>query len=106
GVPQGALAPVSVAGLSSQANATENVELRGNLQADAPLIGPFDATSFDPAYATTNFPTSVRVFDSLGKAHDVFAFFTRTGSNTWSVNFGVDDGEVGGTPGDLNILST
>jgi flagellar hook protein FlgE len=108
GVPQGALAPVSVAGLASQANATENVTLRGNLQADAPVIGPFDATSFDSAYQTTNFPTSVRVFDSLGKPHDIFAFFTRTATqNTWTVNFGIDDGEVsGGTPGDLNVLST
>src|SRR5213593_3032157 len=93
GTPTGGVTDVSIAGLSSAAKATTKASLAGNLQADVPLKGPFDGTSFQSAYDTSNFQHDVRVFDSLGKAHDVTVFFTRTGDNTWAMNIGADDGD-------------
>jgi flagellar hook protein FlgE len=61
--------------------------------------------TFTNAFAATNFPTSVRVFDSLGAAHDVSVFFKKTGANTWDVHMGVDAGETGGTAGNLQLVN-
>src|SRR5207237_3129794 len=105
GTTAGGIQDISVAGLASQARATTTSTLKGNLQSDAPLVtGGFDPTSFQTAFATSNFSTSVRTFDSLGKAHDVSVFFTRTGTNAWDVHYGVDAGDTGGTPGALHIV--
>jgi flagellar hook protein FlgE len=108
GATTGNLQPVSLAGIASEAQATTSVELRGNLQADAAI----DATAFNTvtptfanAFDASNFPTSVRVFDSLGAAHDMSVFFKKTSANAWSVYMGVDAGETGGTPGNLQLLN-
>lgn len=105
GTAVGAPSDITVTGASSQPLATTLIELKSNLRADSPLIngGVFDPTSFDSAYATSNFTTSIKVFDSLGAQHTVNLFFTRTGDNTWNYNIGVDAGETGGTPGDLDV---
>jgi flagellar hook protein FlgE len=98
---------IAVTGASSQPLATTGVQLKSNLRADAELIaGGFDATTFDTAYATSNFTTSINVFDSLGSKHTMNFFFTRTGDNAWDYNVGVDAGDTGGTPGDMQILGT
>ena len=104
--PAGGLGDVTVAGLNSQARATTNALLRGNLQSDATLKGPFNPASFQTAHATSNYATSVHIFDSLGQGHDLSIFFTRTGTNAWDLNIGVDAADTGGTPGDLQILSS
>jgi flagellar hook protein FlgE len=107
GTPTGNLQDVSIFGLSSAAKATTTVALAGNLEATAPLAGPFDGTSFQTAYATSNFQHAVRVFDSRGSAHDLTVFFTRTGDNTWALNVAADDGDFsGGTKGNLRLLSS
>jgi len=107
GTTAGGVQDISVAGLSSQAKPTTTTTLKGNLQSDAPIVaGGFDPTSFQTAFASSNFSTSVRVFDSLGKAHDLSVFFTRSGTNAWNVNYGVDAGDTGGTPGALQIVGT
>ncbi len=100
--PVGAPTNITVTGASSQPVPTTSISLKSNLRADSELIaGGFDATSFDSAYATSNFTTSINVFDSLGAKHTLNLFFTRTGANTWDYNVGVDAGDVGGTPGTL-----
>jgi len=37
--------------------------------------GVFDSTNFDSAFATSNFTTSMNVFDSLGARHTLNFFF-------------------------------
>ena len=109
GTAAGAPGDITVTGASSQPLATTAIALKSNLRADSPLIngGVFDQTSFDTAYATSNFTTSIKVFDSLGDQHTVNLFFTRTGDNAWSYNVGVDQGEIsGGTPGNLEIIGS
>jgi len=104
-LPVGAPTDIELTGASSQPRATTLVELKANLRADAPLItGGFDGTDFDSAFATSNFTNSIDVFDSLGARHTIHFFFTRTAANAWEYNVGVDDGEIGGTDGDLTVL--
>jgi flagellar hook protein FlgE len=104
-LPVGAPSDIEVTGSSSQPRPTTLVEMKANLRADAPLItGGFDNTDFDSAFATSNFTTSIDVFDSLGARHTLHYFFTRTAANAWDYNVGVDDGELGGTAGDLAVL--
>jgi flagellar hook protein FlgE len=104
-LPVGAPTDINVTGASSQPAATSLVESDANLRADAPLIvGGFDGTDFDSAFGTSNFTNSIDVFDSLGDRHTLNFFFTRTGTNAWEYNIGVDAGETGGTAGDLSVL--
>jgi len=94
--PVGAPTNITVTGASSQPVPTTAISLKSNLRADSELIaGGFDGTTFDTAYATSNFTTSINVFDSLGAKHTLNLFFTRTGDNAWSYNIGVDAGETG-----------
>ncbi len=104
--PAGGIQDVTVAGLASQARATTSATLRGNLQSDDVLKGPFNPATFQSAHATSNYATSVHVFYSLGQGHDLSIFFTRSGTNAWDLNIGVDAADTGGTPGDLQILSS
>ena len=107
GVAVGAPTNITVTGASSPPLATSAVQLKSNLRADAEIIaGGYDPTTFDTAYASSNFTTSIKVFDSLGAQHTLNLFFTRTADNAWDYNVGIDAGETGGTPGDLQILGT
>nr|WP_320113760.1 flagellar hook protein FlgE [uncultured Desulfuromonas sp.] len=65
----------------SPANPTTKITLATNLNANDPYIGtagdadsPFDIT--DPA-ATSNYASSVRIFDSLGREHLVTTYFNK-----------------------------
>jgi flagellar hook protein FlgE len=107
--PVGAPQDIQVTGASSQPRATAVLAMRANVQADAPLVngGVFDSTTFDTAFATSNFTTSMNVFDSLGARHTLNFFFTKTTTaNQWSYAVGVDAGETGGTAGDLGIIGS
>ena len=99
---------IAVTSASSQPLATTEAALKANLQADVELVngGTFDGTTFDTAFASSNFTTSLNVFDSLGARHTLNLFFTRTGDNAWAYNVGVDAGETGGTAGDLSIIGS
>jgi flagellar hook protein FlgE len=109
GVAVGAPIDITVTGASSQPLATSSVQLKSNLRADAELIpgGFVDDQTFDTAYATSNFTTSVKIFDSLGAQHTLNLFFTRTDANNWTYKVGIDAGDTdGGTPGALSIVGS
>lgn len=106
GNPVGPLTDISFNGATSQPLPTTEVDLQNNLDASAVVLGGFEATDFETAYATANTTTTVKVFDSLGVSHDVTLFFSKTADNEWELNIGVDAGETGGTAGDLEILGT
>lgn len=60
---------------------TENIDITANLDADAtvPTL-PFDVN--DPS-GTSNFSTSITVYDSLGNAHSMDAYFRKTAANSY-----------------------
>jgi len=103
----GGVTDVDLAGLSSEAKASTTTTLVANLQSDAAIPAPFDEVNpdFQSAFsAQSNYFTNVQIFDSLGKSHNLTLFFSRTDANTWQVHAGVDAGDTGGTPGNLQLL--
>jgi flagellar hook protein FlgE len=84
---------------TSPPRATTEVTIRGNLSAspDEPVNATFDIN--DPEN-TSNFPTTVQVFDSLGNPHDVDVYFNKTGDGTWEWHALMDGASLdGGTQG-------
>ncbi|MEW5847905.1 MAG: flagellar hook protein FlgE [Myxococcota bacterium] len=78
----------------SPPRATSEITLKANLQADAaPPTLPFDPN--DPE-ATSNFNTSVTVYDSLGKAHDVQVYFRKNTDGQWEWHALTDGGGLQG----------
>lgn len=94
----GALGDLQVGSGSVPPVATSEITLRANLQADA--VTP--ALPFDPANPaqTSNFSTSVAVYDSLGISHQVDVYFRNEGGGVWTYQAMTDGGGVtGGTAG-------
>jgi len=77
---------------------TKNMTITANLDSNqaVPLL-PWDPTT---PTTTSNFSTSMKVYDSLGTAHDVDVYMVKTAPNSWDYHAVVDGGQVaGGTPG-------
>ncbi len=77
---------------------TTSVDMHLNLDSSAvPPVNPWDPT--DPQ-ATSNYSTSVTVYDSLGAAHRADVYFVNDGNGNWEWHALVDGGELdGGAPG-------
>jgi flagellar hook protein FlgE len=89
---------------SAQPRATASVTVKANLQADA-VIGPA-FSALDPL-GTSNFSTSMTIYDTLGAAHGVQVFFTKTAAGAWDWNAMTDGaGLTGGTPGTLTPIAS
>lgn len=102
----GDLTPIWVNTTSfTQAGPTGNVNLNTNLNSDAPVItAGFDL--LDPS-GTSNYATSIQVFDSLGSTHLMTTYFTKTADQQWQWNAVVDGGELaGGTSGALSVVGS
>jgi len=71
------------------------VTLYANLNADDDYVGPFDVAN---PTGTSNFYTSVEVYDSLGNSHTVTVYFTKqdpaADPNSWDWNAVVDADEL------------
>jgi flagellar hook protein FlgE len=82
-------------------NATTEVNMSLNLDSGEEIpTAAFDPTDPD----SYNFSTSVTVYDSLGEAHRVDVFFTKTADNSWEYRAYVDSGDLGlaaGTPTEI-----
>jgi flagellar hook protein FlgE len=87
---------------SAQPQATTTIDFKANLKADD-LIKTFDP--LDPVN-TSNFNTTVSIFDTLGAEHKTQVFFTKTAAGAWTWNAMVDGGELtGGTAGTLTTVA-
>jgi len=90
---------------------TENIQVKANLQADATILtDPVTGLviPFDPANpnSTSNFSTSMTVYDSLGSPHGVQVFFHKSAAGTWDWHAMTDGGGLtGGTPGTLTQIA-
>lgn len=98
-----ALGDLQIGG-TSPPNATTSLAMSLNLDSNAvtpPL--PWDPANPD---ATSNFATSVRVYDSLGQEHSVQVYFRSNGGGAWEWHALVDGGELtGGTAGTLTSIA-
>jgi flagellar hook protein FlgE len=89
---------------SAQPQATGNLTIKANLQADAPVV----AAAFDPANpsTTSNFSTSMTIYDTLGAAHQTQVFFHKSAAGTWDWHAMTDGaGLQGGTAGTLTEIA-
>lgn len=98
--PTGAVSPspgdLKLGDSASPAFATSEVKLKANLDATAPTM---TWNAANPG-GTSNFATSVTVYDSLGVQHQVDIYFVRTSATEWDYHAMTDGGGLtGGTPG-------
>lgn len=94
--------PLQVTGFSQGSQVTTGVQSEFNLDAEAETINPpggFDQNDSDTYNYVTNAGT---VYDSLGVAHDMSMYYTKTGDNAWEAN-AVVEGEVVGTSADMEF---
>jgi flagellar hook protein FlgE len=78
--------------------ATSNVAMSVNL--DSRLEPPAEAWDPENAAATSNYSTSVTVYDSLGNEHRVDLYFINNGDGSWEWHALVDGASIeGGDPG-------
>ena len=103
GAPTGARGTINLSNLTTPPKATGDGTVAGsgvivsaNLSADAAAM-TFDVA--DPLN-TSDYSTSLTVYDSLGSAHNIIVYFNKTADNAWDWHALVDGGEiVGGTAG-------
>ena len=86
---------VPMAAISPQA--TSIVSLTANLDANAPV--PTAAWDRENPGATSNFSSSMTVYDSLGNARSLDVYFRKTMSNTWDWHALVPSSDVTGGVG-------
>jgi len=79
-----ALSSLKVPTASIQPFATTQMTVTANLDSNAVI--PTAAFDVNNPTAGSNFSTSMSVYDSLGNAHTISVYFTKTGTNAWSWN--------------------
>ncbi len=90
--------------VTSEPRATTTATIGANLNASATAVAAFDPTN--PG-ATSNFATSVKVYDSLGAEHDIDVYFRQTSPGNWEWHALADGDEVvGGTPGGATEIAS
>ncbi len=97
-----ALTDLQFTNASAPVLATSEVEMTMNLNAGEDTPMTFDPTDPD---ATSHFSTATTVYDSLGAAHDVTLYFTKTADNTWSWNAMQEGAAVASASGELTFNS-
>lgn len=74
-----------------EAKQTANVTLQTNLDSNSEILAAFDIAAADD---TSNYVTTVAVYDSLGTAHLTTCYFTKTADQTWEWNLAVNSNEL------------
>jgi flagellar hook protein FlgE len=75
---------------------TTEMKVAANLDSSAPILtAPWDATA--PG-ATSNFATSMTVYDSLGNGHALDVYFRQTAAGAWDYHVLAKGSEVAGGP--------
>ena len=103
---QTALGSLQLGSATSEPQATANVTIQANLDAGAtvPSVTPFDPTN---AANSSNFNTTVTLYDSLGDAHQATVYFSKTAAGAWSWNATTDGAGVsGGTAGTPSVIAS
>ncbi|MDD5336109.1 MAG: flagellar hook protein FlgE [Rhodoferax sp.] len=85
-VPSAAMVPVATTSIVSQFNL--------DATSAYPAVAPFDAQNS----GSYNYSNSVTIFDSLGNAHELSAFFVKTAPNKWEI-YATADGKPLATGG-------
>ncbi|HEY6880424.1 MAG TPA: flagellar hook protein FlgE [Polyangiales bacterium] len=94
----GTLGDLRIGPTALPATKTSTVSLGVNLDVRASVPG--GAWDINSPATTSNFPSSVTVYDSLGSGHQITTYFVKTGTNTWDWHAVAAGAEIdGGTSG-------
>jgi len=97
GTFQASISSMQVPTAALPAHATENATVVANLDASEAVPAlPFDVA--DPAN-TSNFSTTLTVYDSLGAGHTVDVYFEKTAAGAWNTHALVNGPDVGAAAG-------
>lgn len=84
---------------------TSLIEMVTNVDASAEI--PTTAWNTADPFTSSNFTTTISIFDSLGESHSVQVFFRKTAANQWEWHALINGGDlVGGTEGVYQELGT
>jgi len=99
----GRLGDVRIPFNSIPAKSTSKIEMHVNLDARVPVAPPLDPARPDE---TTQFTSSVQVFDSIGNAHAVGVYYNKTSDSTWEWAAMTDGANLaGGTQGQPTAIA-
>lgn len=94
GTATSVLDDINISSVNSAPNATEDVTISANLDSRETIPAAFDVT--DPNN-TSNFSSSITVYDSLGNGHDVNVYFRKSAEastgNSWQWYAVVDEAD-------------
>ncbi len=96
-----AATPINLKSRSSIATASTAGKLSGNLNSGSPIVtAPSGVTDFKILNATADLVSPLRVYDSLGKGHEVSLYFYHTANLEYTVQAYVDatDTDAAATP--------
>ncbi len=95
------LNPINMYNVGGVAAASANASLSANLDARAiTSVLPAAPATFNEINANASHTTSVRIYDSLGAAHDIkLAFAKGEAPNTWTGRAYINGADVGGVSG-------
>jgi flagellar hook protein FlgE len=97
GAVQATLGDLQIGTASSAPVPSTAITVKANLNSDAVTPAAFDP--LNPS-ATSNFSSSVTIYDTLGKAHTVDVYYRKSAAGAWDFHAMTDGaGVVGGTPG-------
>lgn len=82
GVISGAVGTITLPSTTASPNPTANVSIGANLNSQE-VVNTFNIT--DPT-GTSNYSTSMTLYDSLGNGHLITSYFSKTAANTWTYN--------------------
>lgn len=85
-------------------NPTENGMITANLDSSDDV--PLNAFDIDDPANTSNFSSTMTVYDSLGNGHTMDVYFAKTADNTWDWHGVMDAGDLGGTAGTNQEVGT
>ena len=91
-IASGILTNLAVTDTTLAAEASTEITLTANLNADATAISTTSSTySFDPEDGTTyNYSVTTEVYDSLGVSHSLTQYYVKTDDSSWTINYTLD----------------
>ena len=100
-----AVGPIQVSTAALPPKETSTLDVTANL--DSTSTPPTGAWNAQNPSTTSNFSTSMQVYDSLGTAHTVNVYMQNTGPNAWTYHVLANGSEVqGGTAGQNSEIAT
>jgi len=82
------LSLINVSGITGSAQATANVSLQANLQANSTVDAGYVTGDMTAGNVSPDFQTTMNVYDSQGGVQPVTLSFVQTGANTWAYEAG------------------